>query len=265
MGCRENGSGSGCCWLVQAQLSGPGQRGLRSDLRGNAKSHDFLGVTAGPGRPAPAAAPTGLGGVTGKERPVHRERPRGAGREWSPGPRVGGGRSLAPLGGRSAGRASIAGGDAAAAAAPRPLRASCRESAAPRALYWKRAPERREARCTEPGPPCPRAEPGTGAPAAAALRGRPGRGPAPGDPARRQAQEASRVGGRWRELARGRAGDPPGKPRGGCQQLQNEVASLPGILVAAPEGGATPGGTGAPRPAEGTVGLGPGGAGRAVS
>ena len=70
--------------------------------------------------------------------------------------------------------------------------------------------------------------------------GRPGSGPAPGDPAPRGAHRAWRdrapgggreAGGSWRAAGEGTR---RGSRGAGCQQLQNEPASLPGILAATP-------------------------------
>lgn len=70
--------------------------------------------------------------------------------------------------------------------------------------------------------------------------GRPGSGPAPGNPAPRGAHRAWRdrapgggreAGGSWRAAGEGTR---RGSRGAGCQQLQNEPASLPGILAATP-------------------------------
>lgn len=158
---------------------------------------------------------------------------------------------------RSAGRASIAAGDAAAAtrpspaaAAPAPRLSGTRGSAR---AYWKRAPERREARRTEPRPPCPRAGPGTRAPAAVAREGPPWARASPGGPGTSSRGSQGLLAGQEVERTGTRPG--PGTRRrsrgAGCQQLQNEASSLPGILVATPSRVAQrQAGTGAPRPAE---------------
>lgn len=157
---------------------------------------------------------------------------------------------------RSRGDAAQPGGSCARAPRLSGTRGSAR-------AYWKRAPERREAQCTEPGTPRPSAGPGTRAPAAVApegppwARARPGGGPGTSSPRGSQGllagQEAEGAGARPKRGTRRRS-------RGaGCQQLQNEASSLPGILVATPSRVAQrQAGTGAPRPANGAGGPGPG-------
>lgn len=148
---------------------------------------------------------------------------------------------------RSRGDAAQPGGSCARAPRLSGTRGSAR-------AYWKRAPERREAQCTEPGTPRPSAGPGTRAPAAVAPEGPPWARARPGGT--RHVVAAGLAGppggagggGSWRAAE---AGDPPEKPRGGMSAAAKRSLLPSRYSRGHPEqGGAAPGGDRSPTPCQ---------------
>lgn len=261
--------------LVKGAVSGPGQRGVRSHLLCNPESRDLLG--------APAGVPTARGGETftllvqageGRGDESTKQGARAPPAKGAPDRVRWAGRAL-----RSIRRAE------------RRARIDCwwrrsRRGAAGQQLCSRAGPavgnRRPRARLLEA---CSRATRGSmdGARAALSKRraGHPGtlgsrpRRAAPGSGCARGTRHvAGRVGrtGRWGEEgagARPGRGTRRGSRRPGCEQLQNEASSLPGILAATPwKGALCQGGTGAsalPRVQVGGPGPRRGGGGEGLS